>query len=541
MRSLPNIINKTAFLIAVVVLSSATTGHSQKTRDALLKDVMQTFAASEKKQLAGEEMYSYNEVVSFYQLGHYKTAWRKTQNVKHLIQSIRKAPEEGLNPIDYHQSVLEKLNVTVRTVEQDIAFDILLTDAFLTFARHLLSGKTDPYILYPGEWEVTRRNSDLKLLLQDALREQSVMESLDELKPAYAGYRNLKKALSFYRSIQAAGGWNTIPDGKTLEPGDRDERISAIRKRLSISGQLPIPVGGDSSSYDSILLKSVIDFQRQHGLKDDGVIGKFTQQALNLTVWDYIKCILINLERYRWLPQQLGNTYVMINVAGYTLEVWSKDSVVLSMKIIVGRPERRTPILSSSLKYLILNPTWTVPPTIFKEDVLPAVKKDISYLKHHHLRVFRYDGTEVDPTTLKWSSFSERNFPYTIRQDPGEQNSLGLIKFHFPNHHSIFLHDTNYPYLFSTYYRALSSGCIRLEKPFALAKFALGEDRLIEKMEERIASGETETMVIRNPVPIHIFYFTAFADAQGRLQHRSDIYNWDETGWRHLNSYSTEW
>ncbi|MBL7859128.1 MAG: L,D-transpeptidase family protein [Cyclobacteriaceae bacterium] len=536
MKSKFSIFNK--IWIALTVVHFISVSVYAQNKDALLKEIIQATALSKSTLVIGnEEVVSRVEVITFYQGNHYKVAWKKAQNIQSLIRSVQTAYAEGLNPQEYHLAALERLSLTWKSADEDVAFDILLTDAFLTYAHHLLSGKLDPTIFYGREWEADKRSSDLKLLLQDALREQSIEESLNQLKPAYAGYRNLKRALNFYRTVEAAGGWMPIPEGKIVKPGDIDDRMPLIRKRLLESLQTPFTIALESVEYDSMLAIVVKNFQQQHGIKNDGVIGKSTFKAMNLSVKDYIKAIIINLERYRWMPQQLGSNYVLINIAGYSLEVWEDDSVVLAMNVIVGRPERRTPTLSSSLKYLIVNPTWTVPPTILREDVLPAVRKNPEYLKQNNLRLFTREGVEVEETQVQLSKFTERNFPYIIRQDPGDYNSLGLIKFHFPNHHSIFLHDTNHRALFSESYRARSSGCIRLEKPFALARYVLHDDRLLRKMDAVVNSGKTETFIIKKPVPIHIFYFTAFADRHGRLDLREDIYKWDEVVWKNLNNY----
>jgi murein L,D-transpeptidase YcbB/YkuD len=236
------------------------------------------------------------------------------------------------------------------------------------------------------------------------------------------------------------------------------------------------------------------------------------------------------MERYRWLPeQQLGKNYISINIPDFHAEVMAADTLVMRMKTIVGRPERKTPVLSSELRYLILNPTWTVPPTILKEDALPAIRHNINYLKRNNLKVINRKGEEINPHTLPWYKYNERNFPYQLVQEPGPSNSLGLIKFQFPNNHRVFLHDTNAHGLFAATNRALSSGCIRIEHPFVLANYLLtGTTWTEEKINKAIKSGKTQTITIPTRIEIQIFYFTAFVNSQNEIQFRNDIYGWDE-------------
>jgi murein L,D-transpeptidase YcbB/YkuD len=293
--------------------------------------------------------------------------------------------------------------------------------------------------------------------------------------------------------------------------------------------------------YDSIMVIAIKKLQQKYGLVNDGIIGKQTLAALNTTIEKHIQKITINMERYRWLPKQLGQDYISINIPDFSAKVNSSDSIVMRMKTIVGRPERKTPVLNSELRYLIINPTWTVPPTILKEDALPAIKRNINYLKKNNLSVINKKGEEVNPATLPWYKYNERNFPYQLVQAPGPMNSLGLIKFQFPNNHRVFLHDTNSHGLFNASYRALSSGCIRVEHPFALAAYLLtGTNWTNEKLNQAIQSKKTQTITIPIQMAIHVFYFTAFVDEHNEIQFRNDIYGWDEMLYPYFQSVSQQ-
>jgi L,D-transpeptidase YcbB len=477
----------------------------------------------------GAVFYCRDSLALFYKGKEYRPAWRKHKNTVALLSALRSANLEGLRPQDYHLIELERYFSLRHKSRQDRAyFDLLLTDAYFLYGTHLLRGKINPETLYPGEWETARRNAKLVSLLQDALDEQEITASLEILKPAHASYKKLKSALQFYELIQSESSWPMISEGPPLEPCHTSDQIAQVRKRLHLTGQLTAIAEGDSSFYDSSLFTVVKKFQYQHGLRADGVIGKNTVMALNYLPEQYIQKIKVNLERCRWLPQSWGPRFVWVNIPDFRLSTYENDSIVFTMKIIAGRPDRKTPVFSSRIRYLTLNPTWTVPPTILKEDALPAIQSGQNYLKRNDLRVFNATGEELDPATIAWSQYTAENFPYILRHDPGGSNPLGRMKFQFPNNHLVFLHDTNLPNLFSNSYRALSSGCIRLEQPFALAEYLLkGTGWTKAKLNDLVQKGETTTLTFPTPTPIYLVYFTAFAE-NGELHFRHDVYGWDE-------------
>lgn len=479
---------------------------------------------------ANEPFYRPDLVNAFYQTMEFEPAWVNELNVAVWLGVLQCAGDEGLEPNDYHLQTLHRLySQKERSVQEQASFELLLTDAFMHYGSHLLTGKINPTILYPGNWETTNRKADLVLLLQEALLENCMAGTVAGLRPQHEGYRRLREALLHFRNLEVRSDWIEIPSGISIKPGMNDERILQVRNRLKLTGPYDPNDFADSTWYDSALLSVIEGFQQQHGLLVDGIIGKRTLAALNATPRDYIRKIQINMERHRWLPVLPEEDYVTINIPSFQLDLMRGDSLVMSMRAIIGRKDRMTPVFISDIHYLILNPTWTVPPTILREDVLPAVKRNISYLRRNNLRVIDGNGAEVSPEALPWASYSASNFPYQLRQDPGPSNSLGLIKFQFPNNHRVFLHDTNVHGLFSNYYRALSSGCIRIEHPFQLAFYLLrntewNEDRIFEI----IRSGKTHTIIFPRHVPIFINYFTGFVDEHNTFQLRDDLYGWDE-------------
>ncbi len=517
--------------VIIFMLVFGTTASAQPGVSGILKSMIEHADSTHTPIVLFDGVILHNDLfLSFYRPSEYAIAWKRNENIVELIDVIRTVDREGLNPNDYHLQALSEYYARQKTEPEIVFFDLLLTDAFLSYGSHLLFGRLDPEILYPHKWEVTRPEADLVGILQRALFERSVARTLIDLAPKNGGYQKLQAYLQLFRDIKSKGGWQRIPEGPSLEPGIIDDRVPLVRERLNTTRQLPLLYHSPNAvEYDSALLAAVKKFQRQNGLDDDGVIGKSTLQCLNYSVDDYIDKILVNLERYRWLPRNLGNQFLLINIPAYSAVLCEADSIMLSMRAIVGRKDRKTPVFSSVMRNLIYNPTWTVPPTILEEDVLPQIKKDIRYLELHDLRVIDYTGEEISPESIPWASYSASNFPYLLRQDPGTLNPLGLIKFEFINRYRVFLHDTNNHALFNQSYRALSSGCIRIDKPYALAVYLLkGTSWTEETLRQAVSSGETVSLPVQIKIPIHFVYFTAFVDDDGNLQTRNDIYAWDQ-------------
>jgi murein L,D-transpeptidase YcbB/YkuD len=286
----------------------------------------------------------------------------------------------------------------------------------------------------------------------------------------------LKTALRDYRSIVANGGWPTIPDGPTLARDSTGARIKALRERLALTGDLPGPLSRSNAApreFNERVETAVISFQKRHGLPADGLVDSETLAALNVPAEERVHQLIVNLERYRWMPESLGSRHILVNIAAAELQVVEDGTEKISMRVVTGRSFRQTPFFSGDISYLVLNPFWHVPHSIATEDKLPKIKRNPSYLQQQNMKVFRGWGaneTPVDPSTINWSRLSAENFPYRLRQDPGPYNALGRIKFMFPNRHSVYLHDTPRRGDLDQADRTFSSGCIRGEHPIDLAE-----------------------------------------------------------------------
>ncbi|WP_303902262.1 L,D-transpeptidase family protein [Thiohalomonas denitrificans] len=413
--------------------------------------------------------------------------------------------------------------------ERIAAVELQLTHALLVTASELYRGQTDPYRVDPSwHWQRDRLAPERIIELLDG---QSVATVLDGLAPQAAGYRHLRRALLDYRAVARMGGFHYLLPGATpnLKRGDRQPRVLTLRRRLAQSGDLSPAQHPDPGYFDGQVEAGVRRFQVRHGLQVDGRVGPETRAALNVPVEERLAQIRASLERWRWMPRTEAQRSVVVNVAGFRLSFYEADREQLSMRIIVGRAEEEweTPAFTSSIRYLVLNPGWVVPEAIARDELLPRMLSDPAYFVRQGIQAFK-EGRPVELTrddvlaVLRLDR--EEPFPYVLEQEPGSRNALGQIKLVLPNRFAIYLHDTPDRHLFARRDRALSHGCIRLEKPFLLAGALLddtwGSGRLLEAAE----TGAWKKIILPEPVPVYFVYQTTWVDSEGRVQFRDDIY-----------------
>ena len=468
--------------------------------------------------------------------------WDDPNDVAALMQEIANIGEDGLDPEDYHFKALSDLHARIKAAKSPdpeilVDFDILLTDGLIRLGYHLLFGKVDPEDLDP-HWNLAIEidDRDPVVSIEGILKTGSLARALDDLRPDHIVYRNLRSALAAYRGIQADGGWEPVPGGTALKTGVTDKRVTALRRRLKVSGDLE-DTSADSPVFDEQVQEAVKRFQRRHRLAADGVVGKNTLKALNVPVEKRIDQIRVNLDRARWVLHAVNGKFVLADIAGFEAYLYQNDRIVWKSRVQVGRPFRRTPVFRSDIKYLVYNPTWTVPPGILTKDILPAVKKDPDYLKKRNINVIDYQGNLIDQETIDWSRYPERGFPYMLRQEPGPNNAMGLVKIMFPNKHLVFLHDTPSRSLYEREDRTFSSGCIRVEKPFELAEFLLDNPARWnqESIKEVIASKKTYTVNLPEHIPVMLLYWTVSVDQDGTVHFKKDPYDRDKEVLKGLN------
>ncbi|MBP1665211.1 MAG: hypothetical protein H6Q23_71 [Bacteroidetes bacterium] len=463
--------------------------------------------------------------------------WKSRENLDQMLFVLHNVYREGLNPEDYHLSAIEKLaNKIILSDKAEVVdigrLELLLTDAFFLLSAHLAVGKTDAERIDP-QWKASRRalTIDWGKFIDSTLQNNHIIENFQKLTPGHREYSNLKKALAEYHQIQEKGGWGRFSTLlPKLEKGMYTQDIALLRNRLAITQWYIEDTIDDKFLFDQSLHEQVMLFQLRNGLAADGVVGKATIEAMNIPVEDRIATIEANLERWRWLSDDLGESYIKVNIANFELQVIEKDDMVFKTEAIVGLNSRETPVFSSIMTYLVLNPDWTVPPTILNTDIIPSVINNPGYLAEKNLKILRIDGTEVDPSTIDWINIVTAGFPYRIHQEPGPGNALGRVKFMFPNKFSVYIHDTPNHNLFGRTDRSLSSGCIRVNNPLALAAWLMKDSPAWTpaQIKNVIDEGKERTVNLAKPIQVHIVYLTAWASDEGLAYFRKDIYNRDQ-------------
>ena len=519
-----------AGLLAYAVFTSDTTAAAG---NQPLQSRMQQLAEDGRLELQGENVISRQFLPEFYRQRDYQLAWStRMDNARVLSARILSSHEEGLVPADYHaaaiQHLLKESSGKPLPDERQVDLDILLTEALARYAYHLRFGKVDPGKL-DADWNMPRsfKGQDPVVELQSVIDSANFNAQLDARITQLPVYQQFRQALAKYKAIAAAGGWPSIAAGETLKPGMQDARVPLLRKRLQASGDLPADEPANASSeYDATLESAVKQFQSRHGLETDGVVGKGTLAAMNVPVDARIDQIRVNLDRARWVSQDIPETYVIVDIAGFNARLFRNGELVWDEPAQVGKPYRKTPVFREDMTYLELNPTWTIPPTILAKDILPKMKQDPAYLQQKNMQVLTQDGKLVDPGTIDWSSVSAKGVPYIIRQTPGPHNALGRVKFMFPNPHFVYLHDTPSKQLFDRSSRAFSSGCIRVRNPFELAGLLLqdqdGWDRA--QIDAAVDSLKQQRVSLSEPVPVLLLYWTVNVDADGSVYFKEDIY-----------------
>ncbi len=483
--------------------------------------------------LAGETVLSRVALNQLYARFDFKPLWQQPGRVEQLLAAVRDSATDGLTPGDYHLQALETLwrEVRIKPTAENVAdLDVLATDAYILLLYHLYFGKVDPVSLTPT-WNFQARDVTGERAvdyLVRAITSGRIREAAAELRPDHWMYEHARRALGAYRRIEAEGGWPEIADGPTLKPGTSDSRVVALRRRLAVTGDLmdqPL----DSEVFDAPLEAAVRSFQERHLLTADGAVGRSTLRELNVPVAERIRQIRVNLERARHILHELGDgPTIAVDIAGYEVRWLEGRRVTWTSRVIVGQPARETPTFKAQVEYIVLNPTWTVPPGILAKDVLPGVRRDPRYLAKKGLEVFDRNGRPVDPATVEWSRYTVNNFPYLLRQAAGEDNALGRAKIMFPNPHLVYLHDTPTRSLFDREDRTFSSGCIRVEKVLELvARLLDGTQWTREALDAAVATGETRTVRLPRPVPVLLLYWTLDEDARGRIVFKRDPYGRD--------------
>ncbi|MDE9581370.1 L,D-transpeptidase [Citrobacter braakii] len=459
-----------------------------------------------------------------------KPMWENRDAVKAFQQQLAEVAIAGFQPqFTTWVALLTDPAVTGQ------ARDIVLSDAMMGYLhfianipvkgnRWLYSDKpyalTTPPISVINQWQVALDNGQLT----------SFVASLAPQHPQYAAMHE-----SLLKLVGDTRPWPQLTSTATLRPGEWSKDIPALREILRRTGMLESVVSTAAkegrSAYDRELVDAVKRFQTWQGLGADGAIGPATRDWLNVTPAQRAGVLALNIQRLRLLPGTLS-TGIMVNIPAYSLVYYQNGNQVLASRVIVGRPDRKTPMMSSALNNVVVNPPWNVPPTLARKDILPKVWNDPGYLERHGYTVMRgWNSKEtIDPWQVDWATITASNLPFRFQQAPGARNSLGRYKFNMPSSDAIYLHDTPNHTLFQKDSRALSSGCVRVNKASELANMLLQDAGWNDtRISDALKQGDTRYVNIRQNIPVNLYYLTAFVGPDGRTQYRTDIYNYDQT------------
>ncbi|MBW2406158.1 MAG: L,D-transpeptidase family protein [Deltaproteobacteria bacterium] len=509
-----------------------------------LKKKIALETTKERFRCRGELICGLSQIPLFYQQRDFLPAWCSDKGIlpqaESLIMEIKDAYNEGLIPDDYHLANILSLIEKIKHI-QDLGntvnpelwtdLDLLLTDAFMLFASHLLAGRVNPETIHT-DWTVSIPTTDLTNILQSALNENQIKKALTDFRPHHTGYLGLKTYLAHYRNIVTEIHELPLLDGARFQKGDKGRSVERLRGRLTLLGDLHADDRDPDDIFDETTEKAVRRFQKRHGLNQDGIVGPLTLNMLNISLQQRIRQIELNMERWRWIPRNIGDRHLIVNIADFKLWVTENHRREIEMRVVVGRPYRRTPVFTAKMTFMVINPYWNIPQRLAIKDILPEIQRNIHYIEQQKIKVFKdwsKHAEEIDPKTIAWNKIEPRNFTYKLRQDPGPKNVLGRMKFIFPNKFAVYLHDTPKRSLFNENDRDFSSGCIRVEDPIRLAVYLLKDDSrwTRERLMEAIENGTPQVVEVKRPLAVHLQYWTAWVDEAGQLNFRHDIYDRD--------------
>lgn len=462
-------------------------------------------------------------LTKFYAAFNNETVWQSEEEREIVLNQFANAEQDGLIPDDYRSKKLRAFETRFSglTDKELVEYDLAMTYNLQKYIWHISQGRLNPKSLY-NDWDLPEKNTDVNKILIQAFEKKRLQASIDSCKPQHIVYKKLKKALELINTFPKDTLKKIAFDGK-IKPNDTSVALLTIKKRLIYWHDLK-PQDSITKIYDSKTVEAVKKFQNRHGLADDGILGQSTLKALNASKQERKQQIIANLERWKWFPKELGNEYIIINIPEYKLRLVQNNDTIQKHRIIVGTSKRKTPILSSKLSYTVFNPTWTVPPTILKEDVIPAAKKNWNYFESKNISVYDANGTKI--SAAEWNASKAMSYRYV--QSPGSYNSLGMVKIMFPNKFTVYLHDTNHRDYFVKSNRSLSSGCVRVDQPMELTATLLNDSihYSLDKINELLKSGETKNVKFNKAIQLHQWYWTAWSN-ENQLIFRDDIYSLD--------------
>jgi murein L,D-transpeptidase YcbB/YkuD len=483
----------------------------------------------------------------FYRKHSFQSQWLLDNQPSPLYAAaeavLSEAGKFGLDPADYDLAAIQenvKLLYSEKTAKAQTltALDRHITEMLFKYTTHLSVGK----IIEPKSgrsiWVASQRidrGLDLELIGR-AQTPEAILAAIQALQPAHEQYGKLERALAYYRALEKnVPAPVEVTKGVKIKPEEHNPIITAVRKKLSLTDMRVYPVAYDSvlstfdsTRYDAGLVSAVKEFQTKHGLEADGIIGERTLRFLNQSFKEKADIIALNMERLRWSREKYGDNYIQVNVPAYTLTVYENQKPTMNMRVIVGAVDKPTPIFNDAMSHIVFSPTWTVPTSIIKEEIIPRLKSDSSYYVNKNYAFYK-DEVAIDPTTETWDD-SANPYKYRIVQQPGPDNSLGRVKFLLTNTMSVYLHDTPNHRLFTKDYRALSHGCVRLDEPARFAAYLLRDQTGwdVERIKKAMNDSIPATVRLKKRYDVYIDYITAWVDENDSINFREDIYGHDK-------------
>jgi murein L,D-transpeptidase YcbB/YkuD len=530
----------TLFVLGTVIIITQTS----KTKAFSNRIFIDTTAISLKQRVANLnlDVPYYNKkvqskTIAFYRRNNNEAKWltlnKPTASFNAFLDAVRKSASYGMNPGNYDLRTIRKHVKEIyerdeQSREELASLDMRITESFFLFTTHVIEGRIRTLGNNHYIWKrIVDDENDVNLLADNSA--EKLEELLNDLHPKHEQYEKLRKALAYYRELQENAP-HTLASLNLggIKPGLNHPLIPDIRRRLLLTDLEPYPMSVGSVYYDDQLLEGIKKFQKRHGLPDNGVITEATLKYLNQSFKDKADLIELNLERLRWLPREMSEDYISINVPEYMLRVYNNNKKKLEMRVVLGTQYNATPIFTDTLEYIVFSPTWTIPPGIMEEEAIPNLIEDSEHYDKERFKIYK-KGKLINPKKEDWTSEELDSNEYQIIENPGPGNSLGLVKFIMPNDFNVYLHDTPADHLFSKNKRAFSHGCIRVEKPNLLAEYLLKDQASwsSSKIERAMHKGQPVTANLKKKYPVLIEYRTVWEDEAGRLNFREDIYNHD--------------
>ena len=579
--------SKLKLIVFILLINCSLFANKQNSFELESKKNIKSFLSTNYENL----LISKPNLEEYYINNNFKPYWINENGLKEiaisLLDKIKNDPV--LKPQSIKLFRLDEVNNTLNSLNKSnanylenlVKMDLMLTELFDRYVTYVTKGSIDwsAFELKLAElekekeikasWDKYTLNKNPKLLLKRVFSENDLLTVLQEIDFNYPQAQKLISAIDELEKISAKGGYTKLPEFKSLRVGDVSEFTPILRKRLFESNDLNttcqnninaqnlitnnISINSNATEeenktieklsknceniFDEDLKNAVISFQRKHGLFEDGIVGGQTLRFLNITAKRKIAIIRLNLERMRWLPRNLGEKYLLVNIPEYKLRLYENNDIKLNMAVIVGDTKFPTPIFSDKMSYVVLNPSWNIPDSIAKNELIPKLLKNPNYLADNGIDIYagwngspeKVDSKDVIDNAILENEEYLKNFRFS--QSSNQDNPLGKMKFMFPNKHSVYIHDTPVKSLFANSRRAYSHGCIRLSKPEELLSIIANEDKNldIEKLNEILSSKVSEKSIgLDKKIPIHIIYLTSWVDENGVLQFRDDIYNFDK-------------